>query len=123
MPVAAPTLVLHSNAVPRSFPPEQSPYDIVMVDVTHRCNMTCANCYLPNRVLPDIDARFSDQDLEFLYEHMTVDDRHGEEGAQLIASVATTDELRRQALEGARRGGSGWWQILLKHARHAPVPA
>ena len=58
-----------------------------------------------------------------LYEHMTVDDRHGEEGAQLIASVATTEEARRQALEGARRGGSGWWQILLKHARNAPVPA
>ena len=66
---------------------------------------------------------FSDHDLEFLYEHVTVDDRHGEEGAQLIASVATTEELRRQALEGARRGGSGWWQILLKHAHGAPVPA
>ena len=54
---------------------------------------------------------------------MTVDDRHGEEGAQLIASVATTDERRKQALEGARRGGSGWWQILLKHVRNAPVSA
>lgn len=52
------TPVLHSNPVARSFTPEQSPYDIVMVDVTHRCNMTCANCYLPNRVLPDIDARW-----------------------------------------------------------------
>jgi pyrroloquinoline-quinone synthase len=66
---------------------------------------------------------FNDHDLEFLYEHMTVDDRHGEEGAQLIASVATTEVLRKQALEGARRGGSGWWQILLKHARNNPVPA
>jgi pyrroloquinoline quinone (PQQ) biosynthesis protein C len=66
---------------------------------------------------------FSDVDMEFLYEHMTIDDRHGEEGAQLIASVATTEEAQRQALEGARRGGSGWWQILLKHAGSAPVPA
>jgi pyrroloquinoline quinone (PQQ) biosynthesis protein C len=66
---------------------------------------------------------FTDDDLEFLYEHMTVDDRHGEEGAQLIASVATTDEARRQALEGAHRGGVGWWQILLKNSRHAAVPA
>lgn len=66
---------------------------------------------------------FSDGDMEFLYEHMTVDDRHGEEGAQLIASVATTEEARRQALEGARRGGNGWWQILLKHAGSAPVLA
>lgn len=66
---------------------------------------------------------FTESDLEFLYEHMTVDDRHGEEGAQLIASIATDDVARRQALEGARRGGSGWWQILLKHAHGAPVPA
>jgi uncharacterized radical SAM superfamily Fe-S cluster-containing enzyme len=29
-----------------------------MIDVTHRCNMTCANCYLPNRVIPDMDARW-----------------------------------------------------------------
>jgi pyrroloquinoline quinone (PQQ) biosynthesis protein C len=66
---------------------------------------------------------FFDADMEFLYEHMTVDDRHGEEGAQLIAAVATTEEARRQALEGARRGGNGWWQILLKHAGNAPVLA
>ncbi len=66
---------------------------------------------------------FSDVDMEFLYEHMTVDDRHGEEGAQLIASVATTEDAKRQALEGARRGGSGWWQILLKHSGSAPVLA
>lgn len=66
---------------------------------------------------------FSDADMEFLYEHMTVDDRHGEQGAQLIASVATTEETQRQALEGARRGGNGWWQILAKHARSTPVPA
>jgi len=29
-----------------------------MIDVTHRCNMTCANCYLPNRVIPDMDAKW-----------------------------------------------------------------
>jgi molybdenum cofactor biosynthesis enzyme MoaA len=50
--------LLHSKSVARSFTPEESPYEIVMVDVTHRCNMTCANCYLPNRVIPDIDARW-----------------------------------------------------------------
>lgn len=66
---------------------------------------------------------FTGQDLEFLYEHMTVDDRHGEEGAQLIASVATTDDARQRALEGAHRGGVGWWQILKKHASPSPVHA
>jgi pyrroloquinoline quinone (PQQ) biosynthesis protein C len=66
---------------------------------------------------------FTEDELQFLFEHMTVDDRHGEQGAQLIASVATTEEARRQALDGARRGGSGWWQILLKHVSAQPVPA
>lgn len=47
-----------SVPVDRSFLPEESPYECVMVDVTHRCNMTCANCYLPNRVIPDMDARW-----------------------------------------------------------------
>jgi pyrroloquinoline quinone (PQQ) biosynthesis protein C len=58
---------------------------------------------------------FSEHDLEFLTEHVTVDDRHGLEGAMLIASIARTDEERSQALEGARRGGHGWWEILRKH--------
>ena len=59
---------------------------------------------------------FSDYDLEFLNVHVDVDDRHGLDGAMLIASVATTDDARRQALEGARRGGHGWWEILRKHS-------
>ena len=49
---------LHSNQVERTFPAEDCPYETVMVDVTHRCNMGCRNCYLPNRVVPDLDARW-----------------------------------------------------------------
>ena len=60
---------------------------------------------------------FSDGDLEFLTEHVTADDRHGLDGAILIESVAATETARRQAMEGARRGGVGWWEILRKHAR------
>jgi len=26
-----------------------------VVDLTHRCNMECANCYIPNRDVPDLD--------------------------------------------------------------------
>ncbi len=37
------------------FEPCQSSFETVLVDVTHRCNMTCANCYLPNRDIPDMD--------------------------------------------------------------------
>jgi molybdenum cofactor biosynthesis enzyme MoaA len=29
-----------------------------MVDITHRCNMACRNCYIPNRTIPDLDARW-----------------------------------------------------------------
>ena len=39
----------------RSFPPEENPFETVVADVTHRCNMACANCYVPNRDVPDMD--------------------------------------------------------------------
>ncbi len=39
----------------RSFAPEDNPFETVMADITHRCNMACANCYLPNRDVPDMD--------------------------------------------------------------------
>ena len=35
--------------------PENNTFDAIMVDITHRCNMECANCYLPNRDIPDMD--------------------------------------------------------------------
>ena len=35
--------------------PEENTYNLLMVDITHRCNMECANCYLPNRIIPDMD--------------------------------------------------------------------
>lgn len=44
-----------SVSVERTFSPETSPYETVIIDVTHRCNMTCANCYVPNRSIPDLD--------------------------------------------------------------------
>jgi len=48
--------LLSANAVERTFSPETCPYTTVIIDVTHRCNMTCANCYVPNRSIPDLDA-------------------------------------------------------------------
>jgi len=35
--------------------PSQNHFTDVMVDVTHQCNMTCKNCYIPNRDIPDMD--------------------------------------------------------------------
>jgi uncharacterized Fe-S cluster-containing radical SAM superfamily protein len=35
--------------------PENNIFKSIVVDLTHRCNMECANCYLPNRNFPDMD--------------------------------------------------------------------
>jgi molybdenum cofactor biosynthesis enzyme MoaA len=47
-----------SKEVERTFAVEDCPYETIMVDVTHRCNMGCRNCYLPNRTIPDLDAEW-----------------------------------------------------------------
>ena len=36
-------------------PPEFNTFETVVADLTHRCNMACANCYVPNRDIPDMD--------------------------------------------------------------------
>jgi molybdenum cofactor biosynthesis enzyme MoaA len=57
-PAPAAHAPLQSVRVDRTYDPETSPYQTVIVDVTHRCNMTCANCYVPNREIADLDARW-----------------------------------------------------------------
>lgn len=39
----------------RELLPENNTYTSLVVDVTHRCNMECSNCYIPNRSYPDMD--------------------------------------------------------------------
>ena len=51
---------------------------------------------------------FALDDLVFFTEHYVADDRHGNEGAQMIARVAQTTDARERAREGARRGGAAW---------------
>lgn len=41
-----------------SFAPEDNPYQTVLVEVTHACNMECKNCYIPNRDIPDMDIEW-----------------------------------------------------------------
>lgn len=36
--------------------PEDNTFYSVVADITHRCNMECANCYIPNRSIPDMDV-------------------------------------------------------------------
>jgi MoaA/NifB/PqqE/SkfB family radical SAM enzyme len=38
----------------KRFAPEDSPFRVLFADITHRCNMACANCYIPVRDLPDL---------------------------------------------------------------------
>jgi len=35
--------------------PEENTFSNIIVDLTHKCNMECANCYIPNRDVPDLD--------------------------------------------------------------------
>lgn len=42
----------------RVWPPERNPFRVLGADVTHRCNMACENCYIPNRTVPDMDAEW-----------------------------------------------------------------
>lgn len=66
---------------------------------------------------------FKDEDLEFLTEHFVADERHGIEAAYLIERIATTTEARARAMDGARRGGRAWWEILRLHLRPAMAAA
>jgi molybdenum cofactor biosynthesis enzyme MoaA len=36
--------------------PEKNHFYSVFVDITHKCNMECANCYVPIRTVPDLDV-------------------------------------------------------------------
>jgi len=36
--------------------PKNSQFYSLGVEITHRCNMECANCYMPNREVPDFDV-------------------------------------------------------------------
>lgn len=51
-------IAVSSTPVAGTFMPQECPYETVIVDVTHRCNMSCLNCYIPNRTIPDLDAEW-----------------------------------------------------------------
>lgn len=38
-----------------SWMPEHNPFKVVIADITHKCNMECKNCYIPNRDIGDMD--------------------------------------------------------------------
>src|SRR5712692_8008567 len=50
------SIPLASPAPPPRFAPEECPFQTVVADITHRCNMACRNCYIPNRTIPDMET-------------------------------------------------------------------
>ena len=48
--------------------PEDNHFKVIFVDLTHRCNMDCFNCYLPNRTIPDMNVNMLYDVLEKLPE-------------------------------------------------------
>jgi molybdenum cofactor biosynthesis enzyme MoaA len=44
--------------------PENNHFYSIFVDITHKCNMECANCYVPIRTVPDLDVSRFYQALE-----------------------------------------------------------
>lgn len=60
---------------------------------------------------------FAPEDLEFFTEHMSADERHGREAAELLERVVSPEE-RALAIDGARRGGLAWWMQHRRLARN-----
>ena len=44
------------NLLYKKYKPEKNPFYTLVADVTHRCNMACANCYIPNRKIKDMST-------------------------------------------------------------------
>ncbi|HYE66489.1 MAG TPA: iron-containing redox enzyme family protein [Pyrinomonadaceae bacterium] len=60
---------------------------------------------------------FTEEELAFFTEHTVADVRHSAQGAAIIAAAARDPVAQREALDGARRGASVWWQFHLRHHR------
>ena len=45
-----------STSLVETWEAEQNPFKVVIADITHKCNMECNNCYIPNRDFPDMNA-------------------------------------------------------------------
>jgi pyrroloquinoline quinone (PQQ) biosynthesis protein C len=77
--------------------------------VGHEANVPAAFRILA----PALTAHYgmAEEDLEFLIEHMSADERHGVEAAELIAQIIESEDEAERAMEGARRGGIAWWAL------------
>jgi molybdenum cofactor biosynthesis enzyme MoaA len=80
----------------RTYLPEDCPFETVMIDVTHRCNMACRNCYLPNRTVPDLDAQW----LSTIFSRLPRGTR-----VRLVGAEPTLREDLPQIISDVRRHG------------------
>lgn len=44
-----------------AYPLEESPFNHIYVDLSHRCNMSCNICYNPIRTLPDMETEYFEE--------------------------------------------------------------
>ncbi|MDQ3812757.1 MAG: radical SAM protein [Armatimonadota bacterium] len=59
IPLVTDHQVLHDHvSLPTRYLPEENPFETIFVDLTHRCNMRCRNCYIPNRDVPDLNKEW-----------------------------------------------------------------
>ncbi len=103
LPLAGPHFVLDRHvSVEARYAPEDNPFETVIVDLTHRCNMACRNCYIPNRNVPDLNKEWLYRILERLPQRTRI---------RLVGAEPTV----RADLPGiiARVKRIGHWPILL----------
>jgi molybdenum cofactor biosynthesis enzyme MoaA len=84
----------------KAFEPEENPFGTVMVDVTHRCNMACNNCYIPNRQIPDMDAGWLER---------------------ILARLSRRTRIRLTGAEATLRQDLPDLIRMVRRARHWPV--
>jgi len=85
-----------ANSPLDTYLPEDCPFETVMVDITHRCNMACHNCYLPNRQVPDLDFDW----LSNVFSRLPRGTR-----VRLVGAEPTLREDLPQIIEDVRRHG------------------
>jgi molybdenum cofactor biosynthesis enzyme MoaA len=79
-----------------AYAPEQCPFETVIVDVTHRCNMNCRNCYIPNRDVPDLNRDWLKQILARLPKHRLI---------RLVGAEPTVRQDLPELIQDIRRNG------------------
>lgn len=55
---------------------------------------------------------YSDDDLAFFRNHITLDELHGDKAFEILSRHATDDQISDSILKSVRRGARHWWHIF-----------